>query len=400
MNGARMNHDIDTATGATGGAHATSTSAGTGTGGRKKIRVLIVDDSALIRQVLSAIVNAQPDMEVVATAAHPVMARDLLRTIEADVMTLDVEMPMMNGIDFLRRLMAARPMPVVMVSTLTERGSEMTLQALELGAVDFICKPRLGVAQGLQVYAEDICAKLRAAATARMPRRPASAARAGAAGGTGTAGTGTGAGAGAAAPPASFGPARERLIVIGSSTGGTEAVKELLLRMPPDAPPILVAQHMPENFTRSFAQRLDTVTHFHVREAEDGQLARPGDVFIAPGHSHLLVQRRGGAWLTRLSQADPVNRHRPSVDVLFHSAAHAAGAQAIGIILTGMGRDGAAGMRAMHDAGALTFAQDEHSCVVFGMPREAIAAGGVDEVAPLGAIAQRLCERVQTARRG
>ncbi|WP_429600730.1 protein-glutamate methylesterase/protein-glutamine glutaminase, partial [Variovorax sp. PvP013] len=334
----------------------------TGTGSpRKKIRVLIVDDSALIRQVLSAIVNAQADMEVVATAAHPVMARDLLRTVEADVMTLDVEMPMMNGIDFLRRLMAARPMPVVMVSTLTERGSEMTLQALELGAVDFICKPRLGVAQGLQGYAEDICAKLRAAATARMPRRPASAARAGAAG------TGTGIGTGVA-PPASFGPARERLIVIGSSTGGTEAVKELLLRMPPDAPPILVAQHMPENFTRSFAQRLDTVTHFHVREAEDGQLARPGDVFIAPGHSHLLVQRRGGAWLTRLSQADPVNRHRPSVDVLFHSAAHAAGAQAIGIILTGMGRDGAAGMRAMHDAGALTFAQDEHSCVVFGMP--------------------------------
>jgi len=395
MNGARMNPD-------TQDTHRTAT--GTGSP-RKKIRVLIVDDSALIRQVLSAIVNAQADMEVVATAAHPVMARDLLRTIEADVMTLDVEMPMMNGIDFLRRLMAARPMPVVMVSTLTERGSEMTLQALELGAVDFVCKPRLGVAQGLQDYAEDLCAKLRAAAAARMPRRAAPAPASGAGGGGAGAGGGPGIRAAPSpspspSPPASFGPTRERLIVIGSSTGGTEAVKELLLRMPPDAPPILVAQHMPENFTRSFAQRLDTVTHFHVREAEDGQLARPGDVFIAPGHSHLLVQRRGGAWLTRLSQADPVNRHRPSVDVLFHLAAHAAGAQAIGIILTGMGRDGAAGMRAMHDAGALTFAQDEHSCVVFGMPREAIAAGGVDEVAPLGAIAQRLCERVQTARRG
>ena len=362
---------------------------------RRKIRVMIVDDSALVRQVLSTIVNAQADMEVVATAAHPVMARDTLREVEADVMTLDVEMPLMDGIEFLRRLMAARPMPVVMVSTLTERGSEMTLQALELGAVDFICKPRLGVAQGLQGYAEDICAKLRAAATARMPRRPASAARAGAAGGAGTAGTGIGTGV---APPASFGPARERLIVIGSSTGGTEAVKELLLRMPPDAPPILVAQHMPENFTRSFAQRLDTVTHFHVREAEDGQLARPGDVFIAPGHSHLLVQWRGGAWVTRLSQADPVNRHRPSVDVLFHAAAHAAGERAIGVILTGMGKDGAAGMRALHDAGALTLAQDEQSCVVFGMPREAIAAGGVDEVAPLSAIARRLCERAQGGR--
>jgi two-component system chemotaxis response regulator CheB len=382
-----MNHDTQD----THDIHRTGTGIGVS---RKKIRVLIVDDSALIRQVLSAIVNAQSDMEVVATAAHPVMARDLLRTVEADVMTLDVEMPMMNGIDFLRRLMAARPMPVVMVSTLTERGSEMTLQALELGAVDFICKPRLGVAQGLQGYAEDICAKLRTAAAARMPRRAASAPRSATAAGPAAAGD-----AGAGPSPASFGPGRDRLIVIGSSTGGTEAVKELLLRMPPDAPPILVAQHMPENFTRSFAQRLDNVTHFHVREAEDGQIARPGEVFIAPGHSHLLVQKRGGAWVTRLSQADPVNRHRPSVDVLFHAAAHAAGAQAIGIILTGMGKDGAAGMRAMHDAGALTLAQDEHSCVVFGMPREAIAAGGVDEVVPLAAIAQRLGERLQGARR-
>jgi two-component system chemotaxis response regulator CheB len=379
-----MNHGID------------NINAGRGTPavaarGRKKIRVLIVDDSALIRQVLSAIVNAQDDMEVVATAAHPVMARDLLRSVEADVMTLDVEMPMMNGIDFLRRLMAARPMPVVMVSTLTERGSEMTLQALELGAVDFICKPKLGVADGLQGYAQDICAKLRTAAGARMPRRPAGAARAG------TAEVG---GAGAASSPASFGPGRDRVILVGSSTGGTEAVRDLLTRMPADAPPILVAQHMPENFTRSFAQRLDGVTHFAVCEAEDGQIARPGQVFIAPGHSHLLLQKRGGAWVTRLSKADPVNRHRPSVDVLFHSAAHAAGAQGIGIILTGMGKDGAAGMRAMHDAGALTLAQDEQSCVVFGMPREAIAAGGVDEVVPLGAIAQRLCERMQGARRG
>jgi len=240
----------------------------------------------------------------------------------------------------------------------------------------------------LQDYAEDLCAKLRAAAAARMPRRAAPALASGA---------GTRA-APSPSPPASFGPTRERLIVIGSSTGGTEAVKALLLDLPPDAPPILVAQHMPENFTRSFAQRLDSVTHFHVREAADGQIARPGDVFIAPGRSHLLVQWRGGAWVTRLSQADPVNRHRPSVDVLFHAAAHAAGERAIGVILTGMGKDGAAGMRALHDAGALTLAQDEQSCVVFGMPREAIAAGGVDEVAPLSAIARRLCERAQGGR--
>ncbi|RYE71700.1 MAG: response regulator, partial [Oxalobacteraceae bacterium] len=243
----------------------------------KKIRVMIVDDSALIRQVLSAIVNAQSDMTVVATAAHPVMARDLLRTVEADVMTLDIEMPMMNGIEFLRRLMAARPMPVVMVSTLTAKGSDMTLQALELGAIDFICKPKLGLSDGLQAYGEDICTKLRTAAAARMPRRAPAAIRS------------SSTGAGAAPTRLAFGPCRDRIIFIGSSTGGTEAVRELLSRMPADAPPIMIAQHMPENFTRSFAQRLDAITHFSVCEAEDGQTAQPGQVFIAPGHSHLLV---------------------------------------------------------------------------------------------------------------
>ncbi|RZI67200.1 MAG: chemotaxis response regulator protein-glutamate methylesterase [Pseudomonas sp.] len=349
----------------------------------KKIRVLIVDDSALIRQVLSAIVNSRPDMEVAATAAHPMMARDLLRTVEADVMTLDVEMPMMNGIDFLRRLMAARPMPVVMVSTLTAKGSEMTLQALELGAIDFICKPKLGVVDGLQGYAEDICAKLRTAAAARVPGRAFAAARNTAV---------------QAVSRSTFGPCGNRIILIGSSTGGTEAVRELLMRMPADSPPMMITQHMPENFTRSFAQRLDNVTHFSVCEAEDGQPAQPGQVFIAPGHSHLMLQRSVGGYVTRLSKADPVNRHRPSVDVLFHSAAHTAGASAIGIILTGMGKDGAAGMLAMHQAGAMTFAQDEQTCVVFGMPREAIALGGVDVVASLSSIAQRLCERVQVTR--
>ena len=347
---------------------------------RRKIRVMIVDDSALVRQVLSTIVNAQADMEVVATAAHPVMARDTLREVEADVMTLDVEMPLMDGIEFLRRLMAARPMPVVMVSTLTERGSDMTLRALELGAVDFICKPRLGVAEGLRSYARELCEKLRVAAAARMPRRVRRSAPVAAAG------TGLG-----VPPRTGFGSCGARVILVGSSTGGTEAVRELLEGLPADAPPILVAQHMPEHFTRSFAQRLDGLTHFHVREAEDGQVARAGDVFIAPGHSHLLLQRHpGGGYVTRLSRADPVNRHRPSVDVLFHSAAQIARGHAIGIILTGMGRDGAAGLRAMHDAGARTFAQDERSCVVFGMPREAIAAGGVDEVVPLDALAARV----------
>ncbi len=349
----------------------------------KKIRVMIVDDSALIRQILSAIIGAQEDMEVVGTAGNPMMARDLLRVVEADVMTLDVEMPLMNGIDFLRRLMVARPMPVVMVSTLTDRGSEMTLQALELGAIDFICKPRLGVAEGLRGYADEICAKLRMAAAVRMAKRPAVAANAD---------------KDAQLPRMMLGPDNGRIILVGSSTGGTEAVRELLSRMPPDAPPILIAQHMPENFTRSFAQRLDSVTHFSVAEASDGQVVESGQVFIAPGHSHLLVQRSGGRYVTRLSKADPVNRHRPSVDVLFHSGAQIAGNHGIGIILTGMGKDGAAGMLAMHQAGAMTFAQDEHSCVVFGMPREAIAAGGVDEVLPLQAISSRVVERLREAR--
>ncbi|RYF75802.1 MAG: chemotaxis response regulator protein-glutamate methylesterase [Comamonadaceae bacterium] len=348
----------------------------------KKIRVLIVDDSALIRQVLSTIVGAQADMEVVGTAANPMMARDLLRTVEADVMTLDVEMPLMNGIEFLRRLMVARPMPVVMVSTLADKGSELTLQALELGAIDFICKPKLGVAEKLQGYADDICAKLRVAAAVRMPKRLAEAARPE---------------KDNPLPRLMLGANHDRIILVGSSTGGTEAVRDLLSRMPADAPPILIAQHMPENFTRSFAQRLDSITHFSVCEAVDGQTVESGQVFIAPGHSHLLVQRRGGRYVTRLSKADPVNRHRPSVDVLFHSGAQAAGARGIGIILTGMGKDGAAGMLAMHQAGAMTFAQDQQSCVVFGMPREAIAAGGVDEVVPLRSIPQRLAERLREA---
>jgi two-component system chemotaxis response regulator CheB len=298
-------------------------------------------------------------------------------------------MPMMNGIDFLRRLMAARPMPVVMVSTLTAKGSEMTLQALELGAIDFVCKPKLGLTDGLQAYAEDICAKLRTAAAARIPRHAPAVTK-----------TNGSVPTQAAPTRLAFGLCRDRIIFIGSSTGGTEAVRELLLRMPADSPPIMVAQHMPENFTRSFAQRLDSLTHFSVCEAEDGQTAQSGQVFIAPGHSHLLVQRRGNAYVTRLSKADPVNRHRPSVDVLFHSGAQAAGTRGIGIILTGMGKDGAMGLRAMHDAGAMTFAQDEESCVVFGMPREAIAAGGVDEVVALTSIAERVCGRQREMRNG
>ena len=343
----------------------------------KKIRVMVVDDSALIRQLLSAIFNAQPDMEVVFAASSAVMARDAIRTHTPDVLTLDVEMPNMNGIEFLQRLMAVHPLPVVMVSTLTDKGSEMTLRALELGAIDFVCKPKSSIAQGLHEYSEEICGKVRAAAGVRMRARTASNRPP------------------SVAPPqtpALCRPVSGRVILLGSSTGGTEAVREFLMRMPPDCPGILIAQHMPENFTRSFAERLNNTTGLTVCEAEDGQPIQPGHAFVAPGHSHLLVERQGGGYVTRLSKADPVNRHRPSVDVLFYAGAKAAGSNVIGVILTGMGRDGAAGMLAMHQAGATNFAQDEDSCVVFGMPREAIAMGGVDKVVPLKEMARWVCE--------
>lgn len=346
----------------------------------EKIRILVIDDSALIRKLLTEIINAQPDMEVVATAANPVVAKDKIARLRPHVLTLDVEMPVMNGLEFLAELMHSHPMPVLMVSSLTERGGDLTLKALELGAVDFVTKPRLGIESGMREYAADICARLRAAAGARVARPAHRPAR-------------------PPAAPAPLGVTSEKLIIVGASTGGTEAIREFLVGLPADCPGILIVQHMPEQFTRSFAQRLDRSCALTVREAGDGQRILPGHAFVAPGHSHLLLRRSGANYLTGLSAADPVNRHRPSVDVLFHSAAQNAGANATGVILTGMGRDGAAGMAAMHAAGARTFAQDEASCVVYGMPREAVAAGGVDEVLPLAEIAPRVLQSLRGAQR-
>ncbi|MBN9407860.1 MAG: chemotaxis response regulator protein-glutamate methylesterase [Burkholderiales bacterium] len=345
-----------------------------------RIRVLVVDDSALIRKVLTEIIGAQHDMEVVGTAPNPVHALEKIEALRPHVLTLDVEMPVMNGLDFLESLMRTRPMPVLMVSSLTERGGELTLRALELGAVDFVTKPRLGIENGMRDYAADICARLRAAAAARVGVRssvPRPAPRLG-------------------------GPAfvsSEKLIVVGASTGGTEAIRELLAGMPPDSPGILIVQHMPAQFTPSFAARLDRSCALTVREAAGGERILPGHAFVAPGHSHLLLRRDGSNYVTALSDAEPVNRHRPSVDVLFHSAAQLAGANAAGVILTGMGRDGAAGMAAMHQAGARTYAQNEDTCVVYGMPREAVAAGGVDQVLPLHEIAPRLLQHIRSGQR-
>jgi two-component system, chemotaxis family, protein-glutamate methylesterase/glutaminase len=336
-----------------------------------KIKVAIVDDSALIRSVMSEIVNSQPDMEVVGVAPDPLVARELIKRVNPDVLTLDVEMPKMDGLDFLEKLMRLRPMPVLMVSSLTERGSEITMRALELGAVDFVTKPKISIQSGMREYAELIAEKIRGAARARIkPRTVAT-------------------GAPAQVPlPQLKSPltSSEKLIIIGASTGGTEAIREFLMQMPSDCPGILIAQHMPEGFTSSFAKRLDSLCKISVSEAQGNERVLPGHAYIAPGHSHLLLARSGANYMTRLEQSEPVNRHRPSVDVLFRSAAQAAGKNAVGVILTGMGKDGAQGMLEMKSAGAQNFAQDEASCVVFGMPREAIAIGAAHEVAPLQAL--------------
>ena len=334
-----------------------------------KIKVLIVDDSALIRSVMSEIISSQPDMEVVGVAPDPLVARELIKQTNPHVLTLDVEMPKMDGLDFLEKLMRLRPMPVLMVSSLTERGSEITMRALELGAVDFVTKPKMSIQSGMRDYTELIAEKIRAAAKARIRARTLD---------------GAGAAVGALPPLRNPLTSSEKLIIIGASTGGTEAIREFLMQMPSDCPGILIAQHMPEGFTSSFARRLDALCKISVREAGGDERILPGHAYIAPGHSHLLLTRSGANYVTRIEQSEQVNRHRPSVDVLFRSAARAAGKNAVGVILTGMGKDGAAGMLEMKLAGAHNFAQDEASCVVFGMPREAIALGGADEIGPLG----------------
>ncbi|ABB31315.1 response regulator receiver modulated CheB methylesterase [Geobacter metallireducens RCH3] len=344
------------------------------------IKVLIVDDSALIRSLLTDIINSQTDMEVVGVAPDPLVAREKIKALNPDVLTLDVEMPRMDGLVFLEKLMRLRPMPVLMVSSLTEKSSFLTLRALELGAVDFVTKPKIDISRGMQEYAREITDKLRVAAKARVRQPPhvhLSVERKNT--------------ADAVLPMEhrTF-SSTEKIIVIGASTGGTEALKSFLVAMPADSPGILITQHMPEAFTRTFAQRLNSLCRISVKEAEHGERILPGHAYVAPGNRHLLLARSGANYVVELSDGPPVSRHRPSVDVLFRSAANRAGRNAVGIIMTGMGDDGAAGMLEMREAGAYTFAQDEKSCVVFGMPKEAIARGGVDEVAPLGEMPRRL----------
>lgn len=334
-----------------------------------KIKVLVIDDSALIRSLLTEIINGQKDMMVVGAAPDPLIAREMIKQLNPDVLTLDVEMPKMDGLDFLEKLMRLRPMPVVMVSTLTEKGSEITMRALELGATDFVTKPKMSITEGMREYTEQITDKIRVASKAKVssPSRHAVAVTA------------------ENRPSQLRNPliSSEKLLIVGASTGGTEAIKAFLLQMPSDCPGILITQHMPAGFTKSFANRLNSLCQISVKEAEGGERILPGHAYIAPGDKHLLLARSGANYVTELSDAPPVNRHKPSVDVLFDSAALHAGKNAIGVILTGMGKDGAAGMAKMKDAGSYNFAQNEESCVVYGMPKEAVAHGGVHEVAHL-----------------
>jgi len=338
-----------------------------------KTKVLIVDDSALIRQVLSQILIRDPSLAVVGTAADPYVAWNKIKTLQPDILTLDVEMPRMDGLAFLEKLMRLHPMPVVMVSSLTEKGCETTLRALELGAIDFVTKPKIDIKDGTNALANEIVAKVKTAATARVKGRR-----------------------GATSPPRpkakEYSPIQEyrallmgteKVIAVGASTGGTEALRLFLSALPADAPGVVVVQHMPEQFTHAFARRLNNACRIRVDEAQHGDRILPGHALIAPGNSHMEVARSGANYYVQLTMGAPVHHHRPSVDVLFHSCARALGVNAVGVIMTGMGNDGAQGLLAMHQAGARTVAQDEASCIVFGMPKEAIAAGAIDDVVPL-----------------
>ncbi|HSA86674.1 MAG TPA: chemotaxis response regulator protein-glutamate methylesterase [Nitrospira sp.] len=344
----------------------------------KKIRVLTVDDSALMRQVLAMLLAKDPRIEVVGSAPDPYIAREKIKALNPDVLTLDVEMPKMDGITFLEKLMRGHPMPVVMVSSLTEAGCETTLRALELGAVDFITKPKIDLREGMEEIAQELIAKIKAASVARIRGQNGSRVDRTTSSSSSTAMIKT----------------TDTIIAIGSSTGGTEAVKEILGRLPPHTPPIVITQHMPERFTKTWAGRLNSFCRIAVKEAQDGDSVLPGHALVAPGNFHMTLVRSGARYTVQVTQEPPVNRHRPSVDVMFASVARHAGANAVGVILTGMGGDGAKEMLTMKQAGAFTIAQDEASCVVFGMPKEAIKIGAVDKILPLDDIAGAILAHV------
>jgi two-component system chemotaxis response regulator CheB len=351
------------------------------------IRLLIVDDSALVRKLLTEIMGRDPEIEVVGTASDPYAARERIKQLNPDVITLDVEMPRMDGITFLENLMRLRPMPVVMVSSLTQSGADVTLRALELGAIDFVAKPKIDVAGSLADYTEELIAKVKVAAGARVSARSASPPR------TAQLQPDKRHSADAvlaAAPGKRVLRTTDRIIAVGASTGGTEAIRELLEVLPPDAPAVVISQHIPAAFSKPFADRMNRCSAMAVCEASDGQYILPGHVYIAPGDLHLLIERDGARYRCRLSSGPHVNRHRPSVDVMFRSVAQNVGPNAAGVILTGMGDDGARGLKEMLEAGAATIAQDEATSVVWGMPGAAVKLGGAQHILPLHRIASEV----------
>ncbi|MFZ2958695.1 MAG: chemotaxis response regulator protein-glutamate methylesterase [Candidatus Ozemobacteraceae bacterium] len=348
----------------------------------KKIRVMVVDDSAVVRQTLTDLLNSDPEIEVVLSAADPIIAAKHLEETIPDVITLDVEMPRMDGITFLQKLMSQHPLPVVMVSSLTELGCETALRALEYGAVDIITKPKMGVKIFLEESRIRLTDSVKAAAKARVKQISVAQHHAKLT-----------ADAVLEKPTKAMMRTTEKVVVVGASTGGTEALKDFLIMLPADSPGIVIVQHMPENFTASFAKRLNELCKMSVKEAEDNDSVVRGQVLIAPGNRHTLLKRSGARYFVEVKDGPLVCRHRPSVDVLFRSAARYAGKNAVGVIMTGMGDDGAKGMKELKDQGAYNIAQNEESCIVFGMPKEAIAAGGVDLVMPLTLIAGEVLKR-------
>jgi len=338
----------------------------------KKIRVLIIDDSAIVRQVLTEVLSDTDDIEVVGTAIDPLIARDKIKALNPDVLTLDIEMPRMDGITFLEKLMRLRPMPVVMISTLTEKGASITFKALELGAVDFVAKPKVNVKTELSKYSAEVCDKVRAAARAKIR------------------GAGLVVKSGPKKVAAVTRKNKKQIIAIGSSTGGTEALKELLVKLPVDSPPIVITQHIPKSFSGPFSRRLNNMCDVTVHEATAGMQLEAGNVYVAPGDGHLIVMKKGASYTCVINDGPAVNRHKPSVDVMFKSLVDSGGKDVIAVMLTGMGSDGAEGMLELLQAGAKTMVQDEASSVVWGMPCSAVKLSAVQSIVPLNEMAERL----------
>ena len=342
------------------------------------INVLVVDDSALIRRLLSDIIQRTPGLTLAGTAPDAYAARTMVIELAPDVITLDIEMPKVDGLRFLEVLMQARPTPVVMISTLTELGADATLRALELGAIDFVPKPRLDIARGIEEYESIIVSKIRAAASSRLPRlRPQ-----------------------AQKLPRTTYTGTEKIVAIGASTGGTEAIKCIIESLPANAPATIITQHMPAGFTTSFAKRLDACSRVNVREAQGNERLLPGTAYLAPGSQHLTIKRDGADYRTVLQDTPRVSGHKPSVDVMFESASKYAGHNAVGVLLTGMGKDGAKGLLSLHNQGAFTICQDEASCVVFGMPRAAIALNAASVILNISDISPALLQHLEAVQAG